>query len=169
MRGRGMHRFTAALATATFATALAVAGPAHAGLGDPGPGGPIRFDLSFSGAKCNYLTGQVVVTMTISQDPAYSSWQYVGAYYEVHQSKIYDWNQYNVSNDTFVNGGWIGPGSAPLTVSFSIAPPTSNQWLEVDNIDVYPSDGWYSDMSVVTPPSCLLILPFPFPFATVKA
>ena len=166
---------SAATAVAVSALSLTVAAPAHAGLGDPGPGGPIRYNIGSPSVTCNWLTGQLTITESITGSGLYSGWQYAALYYKVHNSGE-GWNYYNVSGDTFVGGSWIAPyGTDSASYSFTIAPPTSSQWLEIDTIDSYPSDGWYTDMSVVTPACSRIIfhpVPYPIPspvLATVTA
>lgn len=156
MRVPTKHRKKTVVATAVAALALATAGPASAGLGDPGPGGPTRFDVGFR-TGCDYTTGQFVVTVTLSQDPAYSGWQYAGVYYEV-KPVTQSVNYYDVSHDTKAGAGILGPGASPLTYTFRIAPPASGYYLEVDNIDISPADGWYTDANMVTPASCSLVI-----------
>ena len=157
----------AVLAAAGAALSLGVAGPAYAGLGDPGPGGPVRYETGPLSVSCNWLTGRITVSESITGSGLYSGWQFAGLYYKVHTSGE-GWDYYDVSGDTYVGGAWIAPyGTSSASYSFTIAPPTSSQWLEIDTIDSYPSDGWYTDMSVVTP-SCsrIIVHPVPVPVPT---
>jgi hypothetical protein len=145
-----------AAVTASFATVLGVAGPAHAGLGDGGPGGPTRFDVT-SGYTCNWVTGQITITESISQDPAYSGWQHVQSWYAVPPPGT-PWDVLNTSGFTLVADGWLAPGSAPITASFTIYPPPAGQFLETDEFDVSPNDGWGIGQGWNLPASCQLTI-----------
>lgn len=165
MRLLSKHRNKAVVATAAAALALATAAPASAGLGGPGPGGPTRFDVGVT-SSCDFLTGQLVVNVQLFQDPAYSGWQYAGVFYEVKPNYT-SVNYADVSHDTEAGAGILGPGASPLNYSFRLYPPTSGNYLEIDNIDISPNDGWYTDVNMVTPASCFLWIPIHF--NTVRA
>jgi hypothetical protein len=154
MRVLPKSRNAAVVATAAAAFALGAAGPAAAGQGDPGPGGPLRYVFNLT-ESCDYLTGQLVVTVTLTQGPDYTGWQHAGVYYAVRPVTSSP-NYGDVSNDTYAGSGILGPGASPLSYTFRLYPPAAGTYLEVDTIDISPADGYWTDANVRTPASCFL-------------
>jgi hypothetical protein len=139
------HR-NAFIATAAAALSLAGAGPAAAARGGDGPGGPDRFVLDASSGTCDVNTGKDAITVTISPSSTNPNWQYVGVYSA--EKAPGSWNDgANVSQAVAEGGAWIGPGSAPVRITFEVPTLPQGYYMEVDAVDQYPNDGWYNDIT----------------------
>jgi hypothetical protein len=145
MRVTTHHRRNAFIATTAATLTIAAAGPAVAGQGDPGPGGPIRYMIDATHGTCDWNTGKDSITVTLTQGPDYPTWQYVGVFFEEKPPGSWD-NLADVSHDTAAGGSWIGPGSAPVTVTFEAPTLPQGYSMEIDTIDDWPkNDGYYID------------------------